>query len=32
MDEIIGRKKELKILEDALSSNSAEFIAIYLKI
>ena len=26
---IIGRKKELKILEDALSSNSAEFIAIY---
>ncbi len=29
MDEIIGRKKELKILEDALSSNSAEFIAIY---
>ncbi len=30
MDEpIIGRKKELKILEDALSSDSAEFIAIY---
>jgi len=30
MDEpIIGRKKELKILGDALSSNSAEFIAIY---
>jgi len=32
MDEIIGRKKELKILKYALSSNSAEFIAIYLKI
>ena len=32
MDEIIGRKKELKILEDALSSNSVEFIPIYLKI
>src|SRR3990167_10867644 len=30
MDEpIIGRKKELKILEHALASNSAEFIAIY---
>lgn len=26
---IIGRKKELKILAEALSSNSAEFIAIY---
>jgi AAA+ ATPase superfamily predicted ATPase len=26
---IVGRKKELRILEDALSSNSAEFIAIY---
>ncbi len=26
---IIGRKKELKILEDSLSSNTAEFIAIY---
>ena len=28
MDEIIGRKKELKILEEAVSSSSAEFIAI----
>ena len=28
-DKIIGRKKELRILEAALSSNSAEFIAIY---
>lgn len=28
-EQIIGRKKELKLLESALSSNSAEFIAIY---
>jgi len=28
-DQIIGRKKELKVLEDVLSSESAEFIAIY---
>src|SRR3990167_8554901 len=28
-EQIIGRKKELKILEDVLSSESAEFIAIY---
>lgn len=29
IEQIIGREKELEILEDALSSNSAEFIAVY---
>ena len=28
-DKIVGRQKELKILENTLVSNSAEFIAIY---
>jgi AAA+ ATPase superfamily predicted ATPase len=29
MDMIVGRKKELRLLQEKISSNAAEFIAVY---